>query len=321
MQKHIKTMISVLVVLGIISVGNGHTSDLIDNIEIIAIKSMKVESNILSIDTKMKNSNKERIKLTEGKFTFYLRINKGENENLTEDEKLGTDSTSREIKLETEETLSGDRANDVKFKVNLGEQKTTLNSLKRMLNAIGNPSKTKPIFYIDGKFYLGAESDKGWSSVKAGIEWVFKPDLQRKVLLEASPDIPFPDIEKIIYKDITEDCMAFVKINFAHNSWHLPSGHTLDSYVSVLKNRFPGAMFTIAGHTCELGTPEYNLELSEKRALSVKNYLTRRGVDPGCLDIMAYGETRRIDFTDSEEGREVNRRVEFICKEECCRKN
>ena len=73
------------------------------------------------------------------------------------------------------------------------------------------------------------------------------------------------------------------------------------------------AELIIAGHADYVGSEEYNRDLSERRANSVKEYLVEtHEIEPYRLSIKAYGETRPIASNESEEGRALNRRVEFI---------
>jgi len=67
----------------------------------------------------------------------------------------------------------------------------------------------------------------------------------------------------------------------------------------------------IGGHTSSEASQEYNQELSENRANSVRAYLIVRGVDPNILQARGYGETQLISGNDSEAQRRLNRRVEF----------
>ena len=72
-------------------------------------------------------------------------------------------------------------------------------------------------------------------------------------------------------------------------------------------------MIELAGHTCFIGPPSYNDELSYKRALAVKNYLIKKGVSPSRIVAKGYGESKPLATNDDEEeGRELNRRTEFI---------
>jgi outer membrane protein OmpA-like peptidoglycan-associated protein len=67
----------------------------------------------------------------------------------------------------------------------------------------------------------------------------------------------------------------------------------------------------ITAHTCTMGTAEYNLDLSERRAKSVKEYLVKRGVPPPSIRYRGAGFNEPVADNSTEEGREKNRRVEF----------
>jgi outer membrane protein OmpA-like peptidoglycan-associated protein len=66
----------------------------------------------------------------------------------------------------------------------------------------------------------------------------------------------------------------------------------------------------IEGHTDNTGKDAYNMELSRKRATSVKEYLTTLGVDNNRLEVIAFGEDKPIASNDTETGKQKNRRVE-----------
>jgi len=89
----------------------------------------------------------------------------------------------------------------------------------------------------------------------------------------------------------------------------------LDQVVEIL-NRYPGIKLEIAAHTDNMGSFEYNMELSQKRAQSMVDYLVKKGIDPGRLVGKGYGESRPIADNNTEEGRSINRRVEFIILDE-----
>ncbi|MBW2256829.1 MAG: OmpA family protein [Deltaproteobacteria bacterium] len=68
----------------------------------------------------------------------------------------------------------------------------------------------------------------------------------------------------------------------------------------------------IQGHTDDQGSDSHNLELSQNRATAVMEYLIGVGVEQGRLTSMGFGETLPIATNDTEEGRAINRRVEFL---------
>lgn len=68
----------------------------------------------------------------------------------------------------------------------------------------------------------------------------------------------------------------------------------------------------IAGHTDNIGTAAYNLTLSKRRAEAVKDFLTKKGIDARRITAVGFGKSRPLASNDDEEeGRELNRRVEF----------
>ena len=73
----------------------------------------------------------------------------------------------------------------------------------------------------------------------------------------------------------------------------------------------PTMQIEISGHTDNTGTVEYNKNLSENRALSVKNYLINNGIEAARLTCKGYGNTQPLADNKSEEGRAMNRRTEF----------
>lgn len=72
------------------------------------------------------------------------------------------------------------------------------------------------------------------------------------------------------------------------------------------------AVVQIEGHCDERGTVEYNLALGERRAQSVKNFLSQLGVEGARLSTISYGEEKQVAQGHSEESWAKNRRAEFI---------
>lgn len=84
----------------------------------------------------------------------------------------------------------------------------------------------------------------------------------------------------------------------------------LDNAVTVIKHN-PGVNIEVQGHTSSTGTVAYNQRLSERRALAVKDYLSRNTQGGAILTSRGYGLTRPIDTNETEEGRANNRRVQL----------
>ena len=89
------------------------------------------------------------------------------------------------------------------------------------------------------------------------------------------------------------------------------AGVTLSPVVDFL-NDYPEVSVLITGHTCWLGSNEHNLDLSQRRADAVADYLVSQGIDRNRLFVAAEGESQPIDSNLTEEGRRSNRRVEVV---------
>ena len=72
-----------------------------------------------------------------------------------------------------------------------------------------------------------------------------------------------------------------------------------------------GKTVVVEGHADERGTEEYNLQLSNRRAASVKKYLTDLGVPSKLVEATGYGENKPVNSGGSEDAWAANRRVEF----------
>ena len=74
----------------------------------------------------------------------------------------------------------------------------------------------------------------------------------------------------------------------------------------------PGLQLSIEGHTDSVGTDDYNQQLSERRADSVRSFLIQNGVPAGTITAKGFGESQPVASNDTAAGRQRNRRVEMI---------
>jgi outer membrane protein OmpA-like peptidoglycan-associated protein len=106
-------------------------------------------------------------------------------------------------------------------------------------------------------------------------------------------------------------------VNFDFNTANLrPESETeLNKLAEILKNNINTSV-NIVGHTDSVGSDAYNLNLSKQRAEAVVNYLINKGIDGKRLISIGKGESEPIATNDTEDGRAINRRVEYIINSE-----
>ncbi len=90
-----------------------------------------------------------------------------------------------------------------------------------------------------------------------------------------------------------------------------PDSYAVLDEVIASMNAYPEARLEIRGHTDSQGPANFNLELSQKRAESVRQYLVNGGVDPSRLTSIGVGEEEPISSNATPDGRAQNRRIEF----------
>lgn len=89
------------------------------------------------------------------------------------------------------------------------------------------------------------------------------------------------------------------------------SEQLLDEVGQALKDNVQIKKIRIEGHTDSDGPDDFNMKLSQRRADSVMSALIKRGVDPGRMEAVGFGETRPIASNATKAGKAENRRTEF----------
>jgi outer membrane protein OmpA-like peptidoglycan-associated protein len=118
--------------------------------------------------------------------------------------------------------------------------------------------------------------------------------------------IELPGIERTWYN-----------IQFSFNSFDISPVYTHQlEELSGLVEENPSATVKIIGHTDNVGTTDYNRELSAKRSMAVAKYLIGHGIESSRIQTLYFGETRPIYANSTPQGRTLNRRVEFILEYE-----
>jgi peptidoglycan-associated lipoprotein len=112
-----------------------------------------------------------------------------------------------------------------------------------------------------------------------------------------------PPVRNFTFEDVYFD--------FDRYSLRPEATRVLDEAIAALREN-PTLRVEIEGHTCSIGTAEYNLALGDRRANAVKDYLVSRGVTADRLRTVSYGEERPKYDNSREETRRLNRRAALV---------
>jgi peptidoglycan-associated lipoprotein len=109
--------------------------------------------------------------------------------------------------------------------------------------------------------------------------------------------------------------LVFEDVHFDFDRYTLrpEAARLLDEVVSQMRDN-PDVRIQIEGHTCNIGTAEYNLALGDRRANAVREYLSSHGVSADRLSTVSYGEERPKYDNMREETRRLNRRAALVVR-------
>jgi len=132
--------------------------------------------------------------------------------------------------------------------------------------------------------------------------------------VEAAPPAPTPRVEAAPPAPTPEPIdLVSLRIQFAFDDYSLStkSKENLEKLAAWMSKN-SREKIQIEGHTCDIGTNEYNLALGERRANSAKKYLEALGVGSARVSTISYGEERPLVPNKEEAERSKNRRDEFV---------
>ncbi|MCB9247129.1 MAG: OmpA family protein [Ignavibacteriales bacterium] len=184
---------------------------------------------------------------------------------------------------------------------------------------------------IDGNFSVNENKGLLWSNgdsymnLKVGAIWYFSRGEKSKICSPPAPGIrevikevtiekvDTVYVDKIVEKAVIErESFVLENVRFKFDKDELtPEAQSILTNVAKTLNRYPDQLFEILGHTDNIGSDEYNMDLSERRAKSVKNYLVSQGVSADRLFTAGCGERKPVADNSTEVGRSINRRIEF----------
>lgn len=112
-------------------------------------------------------------------------------------------------------------------------------------------------------------------------------------------------------KILWETTLSDDRVKFSFDAASIPAEAQtiLNDLASKVKGMDKAVYVEIEGHTDNIGNETYNLELGQKRAEAVRNYLSTQGLPLHAMSVISYGEANPVAENDSKEGRSKNRRV------------
>ena len=117
------------------------------------------------------------------------------------------------------------------------------------------------------------------------------------------PPPPAPKVERTILLDD-------VLFDFDKSTIKPEGAAILDRLVTFM-NENKNTKVSLSGYTDNIGTEAYNLKLSDRRWMSGRDYLTKKGIESGRISGQGFGESKPIADNKTAEGRAKNRRVEI----------
>jgi len=118
---------------------------------------------------------------------------------------------------------------------------------------------------------------------------------------------------QVTARPVREFTFEDVHFDFDRYSLRPEATRALDEAIATLQAN-PDLNIEIEGHTCNIGTAEYNLALGERRANAVRDYLASRGIGANRLRTVSYGEERPKYDNSREETRRLNRRAALVVR-------
>ncbi len=133
-----------------------------------------------------------------------------------------------------------------------------------------------------------------------------KADLRQQLLQQLNAVLATRDTARGLIANMSD-------VLFKTGSYELlPGARERLAKVSGIVLAHPGLHLDVEGHTDSVGSDEYNMQLSQKRAEAVRGYLIQQGIPDGAIVAHGYGKTQPVASNDTPEGRQQNRRVELV---------
>ena len=163
---------------------------------------------------------------------------------------------------------------------------------------------------VDGMYNIDADEAEWMAGVGVGLN--FGGGARQVAAVEPTPEpapAPIVDTEPEPAPELVRVELD-VKFDFDKSRVREESYSDIKNLADFMQ-QYPQTSTTVEGHTDSVGTDQYNQRLSERRAEAVRNVLVNEyGVEGGRVNSVGYGESRPVADNSTEEGRQINRRVE-----------
>ena len=189
---------------------------------------------------------------------------------------------------------------------------TWVNNVPKILPILGHMMERGSVI-IDGRSLVlsgRVDSDRAKATMLQDVTPLTQTGLKLEDhILAAQLTAPSPTLQKKLDETLTQG-----SIEFESNAMTmLPrSRATLDQLITILR-RAPNTAIEISGHTDKYGSPDYNLQLSRRRAEAVRHYFISHGLT-NQFTAVGYGDSRPLSVAQTRAGLQRNRRIELRIK-------
>ncbi len=187
-----------------------------------------------------------------------------------------------------------------------------VNNVPKILPILGHMMERGSVI-IDGRSLVlsgRVDSDRAKATMLQDVTPLTQTGLKLEDhILAAQLTAPSPTLQKKLDETLTQG-----SIEFESNAMTmLPrSRATLDQLITILR-RAPNTAIEIGGHTDKYGSPDYNLQLSRRRAEAVRHYFISHGLT-NQFTAVGYGDSRPLSVAKTRAGLQRNRRIELRIK-------
>jgi OmpA-OmpF porin, OOP family len=205
-----------------------------------------------------------------------------------------------------------------------------LNDKNQKIDSLNTPTSGAYLFELSPNVYTYSVSAEGYELLEEELDLSkltktqqfpknftlnpIKKEEKQEVIIETPKiEIPTPKTEEPSPIKIEENKFRLDKVFFPLGESNLltESSAQLDGLVKMMKEN-PTMTIRVEGHTDNVGDPDQNRRLSLDRAFNVREYLVKKGIAGTRIQFKGLGELYPISTNDTEEGRQQNRRVEFV---------